>query len=79
MAIDGVPNIRFNVAKSLQVMAPACGLQAYKTQICPVLRVLVKDPDRDVRYFAEKSLEALAKTFCSDENDNNNTPVAAAT
>mmetsp|Transcript_57975 Transcript_57975/g.173043 ORF Transcript_57975/g.173043 Transcript_57975/m.173043 type:complete len:89 (+) Transcript_57975:621-887(+) len=64
MASDAVPNIRFNVAKGLQIMAPVCGKEICDTQIRPVLSLLVEDPDRDVRYFATKTLESLDSDSC---------------
>jgi len=63
MASDNVPNIRFNVAMALERMAPFCGERSYRSTIRPVLLVLIEDPDRDVRYFAEKSLNAADKAF----------------
>ena len=58
-----VPNIRFNVAKALEKMAPVCGKTVSDEQIRPVLSVLAEDSDRDVRFFACKSLEAIEKEF----------------
>ena len=58
-----VPNIRFNVAKELRVVAPTCGASAYETQILPVLTMLSEDDDRDVRFYAEQSLNALEEDF----------------
>jgi len=59
MATDNVANVRFNVAKGLQTMAPICGQAATDTQIRPILAMLVDDPDRDVRFFASKTIEYL--------------------
>ena len=67
MATDSVPNIRFNVAKELEKVAPVCGLTAYEGQILPVLAMLMEDDDRDVRYYAEKTATALEEVFCNDE------------
>ena len=66
MATDAVPNIRFNVAKELEKMAPVCGVQAYETQILPVLSMLMEDDDRDVRYYAEKCASALDEVFADE-------------
>lgn len=66
MATDAVPNIRFNVAKELEKMAPVCGVQAYETQILPVLTMLMEDDDRDVRYYAEKTTTALEEVFVEE-------------
>jgi len=65
MASDNVPNIRFNVAKGLQTMAPVCGREICDTQIRPVMALLLDDPDRDVRYFATKTVELLDQEFGS--------------
>ena len=63
MATDVVPNIRFNVAKVLQTVAPVCGINAYETQVLPVLNLLLDDDDRDVRFFAEKTVSVLDEVF----------------
>jgi hypothetical protein len=60
-----VPNIRFNVAKELRDVAPVCGFATYETQILPVLTMLTEDDDRDVRYYAELSLNALDEEFAN--------------
>jgi len=59
---DTVPNIRFNVAKCLEVLAERLhgeqGGQALVVDgIIPGLEKLKADPDADVRYFAIKGLE----------------------
>lgn len=59
MATDNVANIRFNVAKGLEIIAPMCGHSICDSQIRPVLSLLSEDPDRDVRFFANKSLKLL--------------------
>jgi hypothetical protein len=62
-----VANIRFNVAKELQVMAPVCGVVAYESQVLPVLNMLMNDDDRDVRFCAEKAIAALDEVFAEME------------
>jgi len=62
MATDIVPNIRFNVAKGLEMMAPVVGQAAVDSQIRPVLAMLMEDPDRDVRYYARKTLEEIDRS-----------------
>ena len=57
MATDTVPNIRFNVAKELGEMVKVCGAKVYEQQIYPVLSLLLDDPDRDVRFYAEQSVK----------------------
>lgn len=59
MATDTVPNIRFNVAKGLEKMAPIVGRSAVETQIRPVLAMLMEDSDRDVRYYAKQTMDAI--------------------
>jgi serine/threonine-protein phosphatase 2A regulatory subunit A len=59
---DPIPNIRFNVAKSLEVVATTYGKspegQALaKDKIVPAVQSLQNDPDADVRYFASRALE----------------------
>lgn len=62
MATDPVANVRFNVAKGLATLAPKCGKNVTDTQIRPMLTVLVEDADRDVRYFASKTVKAIDET-----------------
>jgi len=66
LATDPIPNIRFNVAKSLEVLATTYGTTAEgkelaQQRIAPVLEGLKNDQDADVRYFAtHASLKTLA-------------------
>lgn len=63
---DPIPNIRFNVAKSLEVMAIAFGNSPegrafVRERIIPALERQKSDQDADVRYFATRALQrALA-------------------
>lgn len=64
LAQDPIPNIRFNVAKSLEVLATtfgnvADGKQMIRQKIVPVLEAQKNDPDADVRYFAAKALQTV--------------------
>ncbi|PAV22400.1 ARM repeat-containing [Pyrrhoderma noxium] len=64
---DPIPNIRFNVAKSLEVVATTYGTipegQALaKEKIVPAVQSLQNDPDADVRYFANRALERTLAT-----------------
>ncbi|THH06108.1 hypothetical protein EW145_g4319 [Phellinidium pouzarii] len=59
---DPIPNIRFNVAKSLEVVATTYGSvpegqSLAKEKIMPAVQSLQNDPDADVRYFAGRALE----------------------
>ncbi|KAJ3999700.1 Ser/Thr protein phosphatase 2A regulatory subunit A [Lentinula boryana] len=65
LASDPIPNIRFNVAKSLEVLATAFGKtpegKAFVQQrIIPVLEQQKNDQDADVRYFAARALQKAA-------------------
>lgn len=58
---DRIPNIRFNVAKALEVLATSLGSQAggkelVEEGILPNLQKLKGDNDPDVRFFAEKGI-----------------------
>lgn len=60
---DTIPNVRFNVAKSLEVLAPLLKndpstAELVKSQVSPALEKLGGDADVDVRWFAEKALLA---------------------
>ena len=64
---DPIPNIRFNVAKSLEILAATYGTtpdgQAMaKERIVPAVEGLLNDPDADVRYFASRALEKTSAT-----------------
>jgi len=60
---DPIPNIRFNVAKSLEVLAATLlesgpmGQEVIQRTIVPVVETLKEDTDADVRYFASRALE----------------------
>lgn len=58
MSADAVPNVRFNVAKSLQRLAPRMDASFVGGHVRPVLTTLTEDADEDVRYFAAKALAA---------------------
>jgi len=57
LATDPIPNIRFNVARSLEVVATTYGKTPEgkglaQQKIVSVLEELMADQDADVRYFA---------------------------
>lgn len=61
LAVDPIPNIRFNVAKSLEVVATSfgsspAGHDIVQQRIVPVLEQQKNDQDADVRYFATRAL-----------------------
>lgn len=57
MAQDSVPNIRFNVAKTLQTLIPLLDNNVVQTKVKPVLSKLFDDTDRDVKFFASQALQ----------------------
>ena len=56
LAEDPVPNIRFNVCKTLQKLVPHVDSATVTTRIKPVLTVLQGDVDRDVKFYAGEAL-----------------------
>lgn len=66
---DAIPNIRFNVAKALEVLATTFGnqepegKQLVRQKIVPMLEAQQKDPDADVRFFASKALQQVRSTL----------------
>jgi serine/threonine-protein phosphatase 2A regulatory subunit A len=75
LAVDPIPNIRFNVAKSLEVVAESfgetpAGHKVIRERIVPVLEQQKNDQDADVRYFAMRALDkAIADVEVSGESD----------
>ncbi|KAG6813780.1 hypothetical protein H0H92_007192 [Tricholoma furcatifolium] len=62
LANDPIPNIRFNVAKALEVLASAFsgtkeGRDLIEQQVIPALEQQKNDQDADVRYFATRALQ----------------------
>lgn len=62
LASDPIPNIRFNVAKALEVLATVLseqdgGKEVVTESILPALSKLKNDSDPDVRYFAGKAVD----------------------
>lgn len=61
LATDSIPNIRFNVAKSMEVLAVTYGSTSegkalIAEKVVPVLEELKADSDADVRYYAAHAL-----------------------
>lgn len=57
MAQDPVPNIRFNVAKTLQTLIPLLDPNVVQTKVKTTLSKLFDDADRDVKFFAGQALQ----------------------
>lgn len=68
LADDPIPNIKFNVAKSLEVLATTYGAttqgkQLIQTRILPKLETQKNDADADVRYFAARAIQNTQTTL----------------
>lgn len=59
---DPVPNIKFNVSKTLQLIYPKLS-NSNKEKCVEVLKSMSQDDERDfdVKFFAQKALEAVQK------------------
>lgn len=53
-----MPNIRFNVAKTLQALIGLLDPAVVTAQVKPCLLALSEDSDKDVRYFASQALQS---------------------
>ncbi|XP_044732294.1 serine/threonine-protein phosphatase 2A 65 kDa regulatory subunit A alpha isoform isoform X2 [Chrysoperla carnea] len=60
MANDGVANVRFNVAKTLQKIGPQLDHGVIQPQVKPILDKLNIDTDVDVKYFASEAMASIA-------------------
>ncbi|GJQ65694.1 putative serine threonine protein phosphatase 2a regulatory subunit a [Trypoxylus dichotomus] len=60
MANDKVANVRFNVAKTLQKIAPQLDQSVIQPQVKPVLDKLNVDVDVDVKYSASEAIAGIA-------------------
>lgn len=63
LATDGVANVRFNVAKTLQKISPYLEATAIETQVKPALEQLNADTDVDVKHFASEAIAGIAGWF----------------
>ncbi|KAF1795252.1 HEAT, type 2 [Phytophthora cactorum] len=59
LAQDPVPNIRFNVAKTLEVLGPKVDAEACVATVTPCLTAMLQDSDVDVVFFAQRALSKL--------------------
>jgi serine/threonine-protein phosphatase 2A regulatory subunit A len=60
LASDQVANVRFNVAKTLQKLAPNLESSCVQSQVKPILDKLNGDSDVDVKYFAQEAIAACS-------------------
>jgi serine/threonine-protein phosphatase 2A regulatory subunit A len=68
MSKDPIPNIRFNVAKSLETLIPLLKKDPSTTELVessvkPTLEKLSTDQDVDVKFFATRALESNGKFY----------------
>lgn len=54
---DTVPNIRFNVAKTLSTLIPLLDSTVVQQKVRPCLSKLFDDTDRDVKFYASQALQ----------------------
>jgi hypothetical protein len=62
LAADPIPNIRFNVAKCLEILGMSygpAGSELARTRVIPLLEQQKSDTDADVRYFASRALQKM--------------------
>lgn len=58
---DTVANVRLNVARSFAFLQNKISSDVVDSIVMPVLEKYLKDSDRDVRYYAEISMNALKR------------------
>lgn len=56
---DSVANVRLNVAKAMKELNNKFTAEKKNSFMVPLLMKYVKDPDRDVRYFAQVALDSM--------------------
>jgi serine/threonine-protein phosphatase 2A regulatory subunit A len=56
MTADTVPNIRFNVAISLEAIIPVLPATAVTKHVLPTLTTLTTDRDADVIFYSKRAL-----------------------
>jgi len=62
LSSDPVPNVRFNVAKTIRLMHPTCvsgSPSALEDHLLPCLLRLVADADPDVKFYATRALSEM--------------------
>ena len=59
MSSDKVANVRFNVAKTLQVLSEKVDAETIQSKVIPCLNSLAADSDVDVQYFASEALQEV--------------------
>jgi hypothetical protein len=65
LAADPIPNIRFNVAKALEMLGSSFGTEVSelaKQRLLPALEQQKADQDADVRYFAGRAHQKIMVT-----------------
>lgn len=60
MCDDSVPNVRFNVSKTLGVLVKHCSPDKVATQVKPQLQQMTEDQDPDVKYFSYVALQSCS-------------------
>ena len=60
MCDDSVPNVRFNVSKTLGVLVKHCSPDKVATQVKPQLQQMTEDQDPDVKYFSYVAFQSCS-------------------
>ena len=58
LASDAVPNVKFNVAKTLMRIGQWLAQPTIQQQVKPLLEKLKQDTDSDVQYFAAEAMDS---------------------
>jgi len=60
LSSDRIPNIRLNVAKTLQTIIPLVDSSVVESKIKPALSKLLDDKDKDVKYFSSAAIGEIS-------------------
>ena len=63
LASDAVPNVKFNVAKTLMRIGQWLDQPTIQQQVKPLLEKLKQDTDSDVQYFAAEAMDSEYTTY----------------
>ena len=57
MKDDRVPNIKFNIARTLHKISPSLNSHIIQQDVIPILQTFMRDLDADVRFYSQKALQ----------------------
>ena len=70
LASDAVPNVKFNVAKTLMRIGQWLDQPTIQQQVKPLLEKLKQDTDSDVQYFAAEAMDSEYTTYLLHSSHN---------